>query len=97
MSINKYDYVRSATQTRTHHCHWPGCTEQVPPAKWGCREHWYRLPIGIRNKIWGAFRPGQEIDGNPSLAYIRAAREAQDWIMRKGGGRVTSEEPCDGR
>lgn len=33
MSIDdKRAYVKQATQTRNHHCHWPGCTKQVPPA-----------------------------------------------------------------
>jgi len=38
----KADYVRSQGQTRNHHCHWPGCDKQVPPAMWGCKGHWYR-------------------------------------------------------
>jgi hypothetical protein len=84
--MNKYDHVRAARQTRDHPCHWPLCSRQVPPAKFMCREHWYRLPVRIRNKIWAAYRAGQEENMNVSQAYIAAAREAQDWIQAAGGG-----------
>jgi hypothetical protein len=76
----KYDHVRQATQTREHHCHWPDCDKQVPPAAWGCRAHWYRLPLALRNKIWATYRVGQEVTMTPSAAYIAVAREAQAWI-----------------
>lgn len=77
----KAEYVLSQPQTRAHECHWPGCKEQVPPAKWGCRKHWFALPINLRNKIWAAFRPGQEKDMNPSQEYLAVANEVQHWIV----------------
>jgi hypothetical protein len=80
MADSKRDYVRRQVQTRKHHCHWPGCDEQVPPAMWGCKTHWYKLPRRIRDLIWAAYRPGQEIDMKPSAEYIRVARLAQEWI-----------------
>lgn len=76
----KVRYVKRSGQTREHHCHWPGCTEQCPPAKWGCYKHWMKLPKRIRDAIWQAFRPGQETNLTPSRAYLLAAREAQEWI-----------------
>lgn len=84
----KADHVRHAPQTRKHTCHWPGCEKQVPPAMWGCRTHWYKLPARLRSKIWNAYRPGQEQDGRPSRAYAEVAREVQDWIRdyAQGGG-----------
>lgn len=78
---NKAAYVLSQGQTRAHHCHWPGCDAQVPPAKWGCRTHWFKLPKGLRDRIWATYRPGQERTMTPSAAYIEAARAAQDWIL----------------
>lgn len=80
MSNAKVAHVLRATQTRDHACHWPGCTQQVPPARWGCRKHWYSLPIDLRNDIWKAYRPGQERTGTPSREYVAAARAVQDWI-----------------
>lgn len=83
---SKAEYVKSQPQSRKHGCHWPGCDQQVPPALWGCRPHWFKLPLAIRNKIWAAYRPGQEIDMRPSRGYVVAAREAQDWITEVGRG-----------
>lgn len=80
----KVSHVLQARQTRTHECHWPECGEQVPPAKWGCRYHWYCLPRDIRNEIWRAYIPGQEETINPSRQYVAAARRAQDWILQHG-------------
>jgi len=76
----KVAYVKGQGQTRRHHCHWPGCTAQVPPAMWGCRKHWYSLPITLRTAIWRSYKPGQEVSATPSREYVAAARAAQDWI-----------------
>lgn len=91
MTPSKADYVRSQGQTRPHHCHWPGCGRQVPPSLWGCKEHWFTLPKPIRDRIWSTYRPGQEIDGKPSEAYIRMAREAQAWIAEYEAGKPLGE------
>lgn len=82
---SKAAYVKSQRQTRKHECHWPGCPVQVPPALWGCKPHWFRLPPDLRRRIWDAYRPGQEKDLNPSDSYMQVAREVQDWIRRHGG------------
>lgn len=84
--MSKADYVRSEAAgdggDHRHTCHWPGCEKVVPPAMWGCKKHWYRLPQHIRSRIWNAFRPGQEKSKTPSAEYVAAAREAQDWIKQ---------------
>ena len=81
--MGKAAYVRSQEQTRAHHCHWPGCDKQVPPAMWGCRTHWYALPAGLRASIWATYRPGQERNGTPSAEYLAAARAVQTWITQE--------------
>lgn len=92
----KVEYVKAQGQTRDHTCHWPGCEKQVPPAMWGCRFHWYILPQHLRNKIWGAFRPGQEEDLNVSKRYLKVAREVQEWIKEYiARGPVPSHDPRD--
>lgn len=63
-----------------HTCHWPNCGKEVPAAMWGCKRHWFKLPLSLRNRIWATYRPGQEEDKRPSDAYIAAARAVQDWI-----------------
>lgn len=80
----KADYVLSQGQSRNHTCHWPGCNRQVPPAMWGCGKHWFLLPKTLRNRVWAAYRPGQEKDGNPSAEYLKVAREIQEWIAKEG-------------
>ncbi|HEV8503678.1 MAG TPA: hypothetical protein VGR63_19055 [Casimicrobiaceae bacterium] len=53
---------------------------------WGCRAHWYQLPQRLRNRIWAAYVPGQEISKTPSPAYIDAAKAVQQWIAEQGDG-----------
>jgi hypothetical protein len=71
-----------------HTCHWPDCTIEVEPAMWGCRNHWFKLPLALRNKIWATYRPGQEITKDPSAAYIAVAKQVQTWIKKEFAGRV---------
>lgn len=77
---DKVEYVKSQGQTRSHHCHWPGCDKQVPPARWGCAKHWYVLPKRLRDRVWATFRPGQEVNFTPSREYLDVALEIQEWI-----------------
>jgi len=86
MNMDKKQYVRQQTQTRDHTCHWPGCEKQVPPAMWGCKPHWFKLPVELRNKIWLYFRPGQEKDFSPSSKYLKTADEVQEWIRANHSG-----------
>jgi hypothetical protein len=81
---DKIEYVKSQKQTRSHTCHWPGCTKQVPPAMWGCSTHWFKLPVALRNKVWAAYVPGQEVNLTPSDKYLEVAREVDIWIRTQG-------------
>ena len=47
---------------------------------WGCKQHWFKLPQRLRNKVWAAYRPGQEIDLSPSEEYLAVADEVEAWI-----------------
>lgn len=76
----KAAHVKRAKQTRSHHCHWPGCEKPVPPAMWGCKAHWFTLPKPLRDRIWATYRPGQEETADPSSAYLEAAGAVQQWI-----------------
>lgn len=81
----KVAHVNRAGQTRDHACHWPGCGKQVPPAMWGCKDHWFRLPVTIRAAIWDTYQPGQEAgDADVPLEYLGAANAAQKWIRENG-------------
>ena len=80
MTLDKIEYVKSQPRTREHHCHWPGCAKQVPPAMWGCKAHWFKLPTRLRNLIWQTYKPGQEVSMTPSKEYLNAANLVQQWI-----------------
>lgn len=95
--MGKVDYVRAQGQTRQHECHWPDCPQQVPPAMWGCKKHWFMLPAHIRGAIWAAYSPGQEVTMDPSEAYIRAANEAQQWIRDYTAGELEKARAHDAK
>jgi hypothetical protein len=69
-------HVLSSGQTRAHRCHADGCEEQVPPAMFMCKPHWFKLPKGLRDRVWSAYRLGQEKDGRASERYLSVTREA---------------------
>jgi hypothetical protein len=82
--MNKADYVLRQSQTREHSCHWPGCDRQVPPAMWGCRNHWFKLPLDLRQDLWAAYTPGQEKgEADVTPAYFAAAHAIQEWIAAR--------------
>ena len=91
---SKGAYVKSQGQTRDHHCHWPGCERQVPPAMWGCRGHWYALPADLRAKVWATYRPGQERTLTPSREYLEVANQVQAWIRDYEAKRAETEPPA---
>ncbi|MGI9507139.1 MAG: hypothetical protein ACR2RE_29205 [Geminicoccaceae bacterium] len=66
-----------------HTCHAIGCEKAVPPKMFMCKYHWFMLPKSLRNEIWKAYRPGQEIDKTPSEDYLMAAKEAIIWLSKK--------------
>jgi hypothetical protein len=76
----KAAHVIGASQSRDHTCHWPGCGKQVKPAMWGCKPHWFALPLHLRRALWDAYQVGQEETMQPSGAYMKAAQDIQDWI-----------------
>jgi hypothetical protein len=55
-----------------HFCHAIDCPVTVPPRMHMCRAHWFRLPKQLRDAVWAAYQPGQEITKNPSPAYLAA-------------------------
>lgn len=79
---DKVEHVRKAKQSRNHTCHWPSCDTPVPPALWGCKRHWMRLPKELRDLIWDTYEVGQEETLTPSDAYLTAADRVQDWIRQ---------------
>lgn len=75
-----------------HICHWDGCEKECPPAMWGCKVHWFTLPKFLRDHVWAAYRPGQEIIKDPSDKYLVVAWMVQLWIGEFKQGRKLSEK-----
>jgi alkylhydroperoxidase family enzyme len=59
-----------------HRCHARGCDTPVPPRKLFCLRHWRMTPAPLQREVWRHYRPGQEIDKQPSGAYLRAMLDA---------------------
>lgn len=78
---DKVQHVLRARQSRKHTCHWPGCTKQVPPAKWGCKLHWFKLPRRFRMRVWELYIIGQEETMTPSKEYLELMADIQRWIQ----------------
>lgn len=59
-----------------HVCHATRCTVQVPPKMLMCRRHWYMVPKPLRDAVWAAYVPGQEIRKDPTDEYMAAQQQA---------------------
>ena len=66
-----------------HLCHAQGCKTAVPPKMFMCKAHWYMLPKWMRDTLWSLYRPGQEIDKDPSLQYLQHAMACRDYVAQK--------------
>ena len=60
----------------THICPAPGCKKEISTKYFMCSEHWAKVDNADKIKINQFYRPGQEIDRNPSPLYVKAARSA---------------------
>lgn len=59
-----------------HTCPNPPCEAKVPDNMLACRRDWYRLPQGIRNRVWAAWQDGE---GAGSDEHNAALHEAIAW------------------
>ena len=69
--------------SNTHTCHVPTCDEPVPPRMLMCRRHWFLVPDNLRRAVWQHYRPGQEIDKNPSSEWMGAATRAIATVVER--------------
>jgi hypothetical protein len=60
----------------SHHCHARGCPVPVAPKFLMCGRHWRRVPLHLQAAVWRHYRPGQEVDKQPTPAYLLAAEQA---------------------
>ena len=57
----------------SHQCHAVGCREEIPPRLHMCAKHWRIVPRAVQQLLWTHYRPGQEVDKQPSVEYIATA------------------------
>lgn len=39
-----------------HDCNYPGCKEVVSGHLWGCKAHWFQVPVELRDRFLAANR-----------------------------------------
>lgn len=61
----------------THTCHAHGCSVEISPKFFMCPRHWRMVPAPLKAAIWDNYRPGQEVDKEPTVAYLDAAAAAK--------------------
>ena len=65
-----------------HRCHARGCPSSCPPRHLMCGRHWRMVPTSLQQRVWSAYRPGQEEDKEPSATWVRAADMAIDAVAQ---------------
>jgi hypothetical protein len=73
----------AATSPAPHRCHAQHCPTEVPPQLFMCRKHWSMVPLALRASIKQTFRPGHEVDKNPSAEYLAFATAAIAEVAHK--------------
>ncbi len=71
-----------------HRCHAKGCDVAVDPQLLMCLRHWRRVPRRLQNDVWKFYRPGQEVDKNPSREYLAAAAAAIEAVAKLESGNL---------
>lgn len=66
-----------------HLCHANRCTTPVPPKMLMCPKHWIMVPQELKKEVWAYYRPGQERDKQPSKLWMRAAKNAIEYVQKK--------------
>jgi hypothetical protein len=59
-----------------HFCHAKACKVIVSPNMLMCKEHWYMVSADLRKAVWREYRPGQEVDKEPTAEYLKTAQKA---------------------
>lgn len=63
-----------------HKCHATGCDKPVSPRLLMCAAHWSLVSSELKSKVYEHYRPGQERDKRPTMAYLDAALEAVRYV-----------------
>lgn len=50
-----------------------------------CGKHWAIVPVSLRMPVVNNYRKGQCADRRPSIEWLKAAREALNFVAKKEG------------
>ena len=70
-----------------HFCHAKTCKIVVPPKRLMCKRHWFMVPADLRKAVWREYRPGQEVDKDPTAEYLKTAQKAIAAVQAAEGRR----------
>ena len=76
----------------SHTCHAIQCDKRIPAKMFMCRNHWFMVPKEFRDRVWAAYRPGQEDDWKITDEYAVVAKLSICAVATKEGRHVTGEE-----
>jgi len=57
-----------------------------------CKGHWFTVAPCIRDAVWATYRPGQEVDKQPSKQWHLAAVAAIGYVARREKKMLTTSE-----
>lgn len=80
----------------SHTCHADGCHAAVPPKLFMCLKHWRMVPRDMQRAIWRHYRPGQEIDKQPSTTYVQVAKAAIEAVSAIEATRRSPQQTIPG-
>lgn len=66
-----------------HKCHHPTCEKHIARPMFACAHHWFALPARLRSALMKVYRPGQEVDKQPSREYMDAAQACLNYWRSK--------------
>ena len=75
-----------------HECHAIECHTPVPPSRLMCLKHWRMVPRAIQKRVWAEYRPGQEVDKQPTTEYLRIMQMAINAVAIREG-KIKEGEP----
>lgn len=75
----------------THHCHALECVVPTDPVELMCSRHWSMVPPALAAAVIDLYRPGQEIDKQPTGEYVIAAFRAIYAVAVTEGTATTAE------
>jgi len=73
-------------------CHANNCKYPIKPSLFMCRKHWNMVNKELKMELYKHYRKGQEIDKEPSEAYVSTARKCIDSVALVEASQIQIEK-----